>query len=257
MPKPSRPGMVLVPAGPFVMGSDEFPRETPRRVVDLPAYWIDRWPVTNADFARYVAQEGGPLPAGWIDGSPPPDKLDHPAMVNWVMADAYARWAGKRLPTEAEWEKASRGTDGRRYPWGDTFTAHHALTWETSSVTGARTESIHARPHGASPYGCEQMAGVVEEWCADWYDAHPGSTYRSLGYGTKYRVLKGGGWIFTMTHARCAYRCFELPDRPMAQFEILGAPGFRCAADATPEEARTAATRAGRAAAARTKAAAR
>jgi len=234
----SRAGMVLIPAGPFVMGSEEFPRETPRRAVELPAYWIDRFPVTNADFAGYVAaiDGAGPYPSGWVDGAPPPERLDHPAMVNWVLADAYARWAGKRLPTEAEWEKACRGTDGRRYPWGEEFTVDRALTWETSSMTGARTEPVTARPQGASPYGCEQMVGVVEEWCADWYDAHPGSAYRSHGYGTKYRVLKGGGWIFTMTHARCAYRCFELPDRPMEQFDILGGPGFRCAADADANE---------------------
>lgn len=225
-------GMILVPAGPFVMGSDEFPRETPRRTVELPAYWIDRYPVTNAQFEAFVSATGSEPAVGWVDGRPPAGELDHPAMVNWVLADAYARWAGKRLPTEAEWEKACRGVDGRRYPWGEAWDGERALTWETSSVTGARTEPVTARPAGASPYGCEQMVGGVEEWCADWYDAHAGASYRSHGYGTKYRVLKGGAWIFTQTHARCAYRCFEWPDRPMEQFAILGGPGFRCAADA-------------------------
>jgi gamma-glutamyl hercynylcysteine S-oxide synthase len=232
-----RDGMVLVPAGPFLMGSDEFAREAPPRVVDLPAFRIDRYPVTNDEYGAFVAGTGHREPVDWVGHRPRPGTWRHPAMVTWTDADAYAAWAGKRLPTEAEWEKAARGTDGRRYPWGNEWDTSRALTWETVAVTGNRTEPVDARPAGASPYGCEQMVGLLEEWVADWYAAYPGSAYRSLAYGERYRVLRGGAWIFTQTHARCAYRCFELPDRPPAEMEVLGAPTFRCAADVDPGEA--------------------
>jgi formylglycine-generating enzyme required for sulfatase activity len=223
--------MVRVPAGPFTLGSDEFARERPVHVVELPAFWIDRFPVTNEAFAAFVAATGHRAPVDWIDGSPRAGTDDFPVMVTWTDADGYARWAGKRLPTEAEWEKAARGTDGRRYPWGDEWDGTRARTWEIASVATERLEPVHARPSGASPYGAEQMVGLLEEWCADWYDAYPGSGYRSLGYGESYRVLRGGAWIFTQTHARCAYRCFELPSRPPEEMAVLGAPTFRCVRD--------------------------
>ncbi|MFM2105603.1 MAG: hypothetical protein RL338_635 [Chloroflexota bacterium] len=231
-----RSGMVLVPAGPFLMGSDEFPREGPVRTVELPDFWIDRYPVTNEAYRAFVAATGHRLPVDWVAGAPPAGHERHPVAVTWADAAAYARWAGKRLPSEAEWEKAARGTDGRRYPWGNEWDGERAYTWEQASVTGRRTEPVDARPAGASPYGCEQMVGLLEEWVEDWYDAYPGAAYRSLAYGRTYRVLRGGAWIFTQTHARCAYRCFELPDRPPHEMEVLGAPSFRCAADAAPGE---------------------
>jgi formylglycine-generating enzyme required for sulfatase activity len=230
--------MVFVSAGPFLMGSEEFPRETPLRSVVLEAFWIDRFPVTNATYQEFVKATGHRVPGDWTDGVFPAERADHPVMVAWTDADAYVRWAGKRLPTEAEWEKAARGTDGRRWPWGNEFSADRALTWETAAVTGARDESVKARPQGASPYGCEQMAGCVEEWVSDWYQAHPGSGYQSLAYGQHFRVLKGGAWIFGQTHARCAYRCFEIPDRGPEDF-ALGGPGFRCAVDATTSSLQT------------------
>jgi formylglycine-generating enzyme required for sulfatase activity len=222
--------MVRVPAGPFIMGSDEFARERPIHTRDLPAFWIDRFPVTNEAFLHFVRATGHRTPVDWVAGVPRPGTERHPVMVTWTDADAYAPWAGKRLPTEAEWEKAARGTDGRRYPWGETWDTSRARTWETTAV-GDRLEDVDARPSGASPYGAEQMVGLLEEWCADWYDAYPGSTYSSLGYGERYRVLRGGAWIFTQTHARCAYRCFELPSRPPEEMAVLGAPTFRCVRD--------------------------
>lgn len=231
-----REGMVLVPAGPFVMGSEEFARERPVHTVDLPAFWIDRFPVTNEGFAIFVGATAHRVPVDWVDGAPRPGTLRFPVMVTWTDADSYARWAGKRLPSEAEWEKAARGTDGRRYPWGNTWDTDKARTWETAVVADERLEPVDARPQGASPYGAEQMVGLLEEWCSDWYDAYPGSGYTSLGYGERFRVLRGGAWIFTQTHARCAYRCFELPSRPPEEMAVLGAPTFRCVTDARPGE---------------------
>src|SRR5690349_18436597 len=100
-----RGGMVLIPAGPFLMGSEEFPREGPVRTVDLPSFWIDRFPVTNEAYRVFVSATGHRLPVGWSSGQPPLGHDKHPVMVTWTDATAYAAWAGKRLPTEAEWEK--------------------------------------------------------------------------------------------------------------------------------------------------------
>jgi len=100
--------LVHVPEGYSWMGCDDFEREAPRRRVYVPEFWMDRYPVTNADFAEFVAETGWRQPSYWVDGAPPVGYHDHPVMVNWRGAAAYAEWAGKRLPTEAEWERAAR-----------------------------------------------------------------------------------------------------------------------------------------------------
>lgn len=220
--------MVLVPAGPFLMGDDRFPRESPKREVHVPGFWIDRYLVTNSEYLAFATEADAQRPAHWIDGRYPDGHDDHPAEVSWTMADVYARAHGKRLPTEVEWEKAARGTDGRLYPWGDQFRAELCLTWETSAVTGSHSEPVDARPGGASPFGCEQMVGLCEEWCSDEYRGYPGSEHVSRGYGVGMKVLRGGSWIFPVTHARCSYRCFEEPDLDTSGYAQLGGPGFRC-----------------------------
>lgn len=223
---------IEIPAGSFLMGDDRYVREAPKQEVWLATFWMDRFPVTNLQWLAYLNQSGIDAPHYWRGAHPPEGQSDHPVMVNWLEADAYARWAGRRLPTEAEWEKAARGSDGRRFPWGDRFEETRALTWETAGVTGVRSEPVTARPSGASPYGCEQMVGVAEEWVSDDYRALPGSTYSSRAYDTGLKVLRGGGWIFTQTHARCSYRCFESADLDGRGFVALGGPTFRCASDA-------------------------
>ncbi|MDQ2624072.1 MAG: formylglycine-generating enzyme family protein [Actinomycetota bacterium] len=226
--------MVRIPAGPAIVGSEEFPRETPRRTVQVDEFWIDVYPVTNAQFAAFIeANPGQHVPSYWLDGAPEPGTEDHPVMLAWRGADAYARWVGKRLPTEVEWEKAASGGDGRRFPWGDEFDASRTLTWETRAMTGAVVEPISTRPSGASPYGVMQMAGHTEEWCEDDYGPHPDSTYTTVGYGRGFKVLKGGASIFTQSHARIAYRCFEGPDVDDAFF-TFGGPTFRCASSTPP-----------------------
>jgi len=224
--------MILIPAGEFVMGDDRFERERPMRTVWVDDFYIDRYLVTNREFQVFLNETKYPTPTHWRNGGYPPGHDDHPAEVNWEQAAAYASHVGKRLPMETEWEKAARGTDGRIFPWGDEFDAGLALTWETSAVTGAHSEPVTARPAGASPYGCEQMVGLCEEWCADDYDAYPNAEYQSVGYGKGMKVLRGGSWIFPVTHARASYRCFESSDLATDGFGLLGGPGFRCAADA-------------------------
>jgi formylglycine-generating enzyme required for sulfatase activity len=226
--------MILIPAGPFIMGSEEYGPETPQRMVTLDAYYIDKYPVTNAEYKRFIDATGYRTPQGWQGNQYPESELDYPVqMVNWHDAQAYAAWAGKRLPTEAEWEKAARGTDGRRWPWGNEFDEARAATWETAVIYGTQTTPVTAHPEGASPYGVCEVAGQSEEWVEDWFDAHPGSTYHSMSYGRHFKVLKGGSWIFTQSHARCAYRCFERPDAGPFTPET-GGPSFRCVIDIPP-----------------------
>ncbi len=181
--------MVLVPEGPFLMGRPERDflaedHEKPQRMVTLSAYWIDVYPVTNARFARFLDADGYDDPQWWTPEGWAWKERHHvqqPAMwrqsgwdgadqpvagVSWFEAAAYARWAGRRLPTDAEWEKAARGTDGRRYPWGD--------DWPTAAVVNfnmqvGRTTPVGLYPDGVSPYGCHDMAGNVNNWVSDWY----------------------------------------------------------------------------------------
>lgn len=224
--------MVLIPAGEFIMGDDGFERERPQHTAWVEEFFMDRYPVTNHEFQAFLEESGYPVPTHWGNNTFPTGHDDHPAEVNWEQAHAYATHVGKRLPTEEEWEKAARGTDGRIFPWGDQFDVTRALTWETSAVTGSHSESVTARPSGASPYGCEQMVGLCEEWCVDDYDAYPDSNHQSVGFGKGMKVLRGGSWIFPVTHARASYRCFESADLATDGFALLGGPGFRCAADA-------------------------
>jgi formylglycine-generating enzyme required for sulfatase activity len=181
--------MVLIPAGTFLMGLPNkdllaLEHEKPEREVYLAAFWIDIYPVTNARFSLFLSKGGYEQPQWWSKegwawrsqrrirrsamwGQAGWDGPDQPvAGVSWYEADAYARWVGRRLPTDAGWEKAARGTDGRRYPWGD--------DWPTASVVNfnlqvGRTTPAGLYPDGASPYGCQDMAGNVNNWMSDWY----------------------------------------------------------------------------------------
>ncbi len=181
--------MVLVPAGPFIMGqpANAFlaeDHEKPQRTVHLSAFWIDVYPVTNSRFGRFLHAGGYDqqqwwTPEGWDwkcrqrVGQPAQwgqagwDGADQPvAGVSWYEADAYARWAGRRLPTDAEWEKAARGTDGRPYPWGDAWPTPALANFDSAI---GRTTPVGLYPGGVSPYGCHDMAGNVNNWTSDWY----------------------------------------------------------------------------------------
>lgn len=164
--------MVLVPAGEFKMGSgpDEVwvnKDEGPQRVVNLPAFFIDQLEVTNRQYKQFTDATGWQAPQSWMKGMYPENADFLPVTsVTWWDASAYARWAKKRLPTEAEWEKAARGTDGRRYPWGDEFAADFANNDRDLLPAGAKAA-------GTSPYGVLDMAGNVAEWTASAYELYP------------------------------------------------------------------------------------
>jgi len=184
--------MVRVPAGKFLYGDD-------KNEVELPEFWIDKAPVTNAEYARFVAETGHKPPKHWEGKTPRKKTTDHPVVnVSWHDAVAYAKWAGGRLPTEQEWEKAARGTDGREYPWGG-WAKGHCNSWEAGMHE--TTPVGQYSPQGDSPYGCADMAGNVWEWTAS--EGEPGRDRR---------VLCGGSWRYIQRYARCVSRGRSIPD---------------------------------------------
>ena len=197
--------MALVPAGEFVMGSDDYDNERPRHRVYLDAYYIDKLEVTNALFKRFTEATKRLAPDYWSNGNF--NGASQPVVgVTWHDANDYCQWAGKRLPTEAEWEKAARGTDGRKYPWGE--------HWDPSQANGEarlrKTATVGSYPGGVSPYGAHDMAGNTWEWVADWYDKdyYQRSPERNPGgpESGDTRVLRGGSWLSSPLALRAAYR---------------------------------------------------
>lgn len=222
--------MVYVPAGEFVMGSETgHADEKPPHRVYLDAFFIDRYPVTNAEYKKFVEAAGRKPPSHWQNGKIPPGKETHPVVnVSWNDAAAYAAWAGKRLPTEAEWEKAASWdplkNEKRVYPWGDRFDA--ALCNSKESGIGGTTPVGKYSPQGDSPYGAADMAGNVWEWCADWYDSgyyknSPKQNPTGPSSGPS-RVRRGGSWYVSVNLVRASYRGRSVPD---SWDDYLG---FRC-----------------------------
>lgn len=221
--------MVYISEGGFLYGEN-------KEKIDLLAYWIDKTPVTNGEFARFV-QENGYMttaektgigcanirgkwedieganwryPAGYELGSIE-NKLDHPVVqVSWEDAVAYAKWSGKRLPTEQEWEKAARGKDGREYPWGDLKPTVELCNF--GKHEGRTTPVGKYSPQGDSPFGCVDMSGNVWEWTAS-------------GEGINGRVLRGGGWSHPAENVRLFLRSIHDSD------ERYDTDGFRCVSD--------------------------
>ena len=221
-------GMVWIPAGEFTMGSDWYDIESPVRVVHVDGFWIDRLPVSNRDFLAYVTDTKAPWVPDWPEGGPPPDLLDHPVeRVAWAQARQYAEWAGKRLPTEAEWEKAARGTDGRIWPWGEVFIEEHANVWDSAKALGRTTIPNGVLEGNRSPDGLVDMVGNVEERVEDRLLPYPGSSASSPSTAVECRVLRGGSWFYTNEFARCSFRRGALPE--FSGYELAGGPGFRCA----------------------------
>lgn len=237
--------LVCVPAGEFWMGAAEGdlaadPDERPRHRVSLDAYWIDRSEVTNAMFAGCVAarachaREYSPYLWGvrLPNGTPyygESDYSDYPViMLDSDEADAYCRWAGRRLPSEAEWEKAARNPQGGLYPWeGDLDCAHANFLGCEKHPLGVTALAL-----GASSYGAQHMAGNLWEWVADWYDP----AYYSISPASnppgplngEYRTLRGGGWNSISLDLRVSNRSTGKPEHTTD-----GAIGIRCALGAT------------------------
>jgi formylglycine-generating enzyme required for sulfatase activity len=285
-------GTVLIPAGPFVMGSNKLPNkdesigvgtikpwyldEHPAHQVNLKSYYMDRYEVTNAQYEKFVAATGHTPPIMWgengylldlkkqalprldidrirrlavrtfrldmdtrtMEKQALLDAIDkrlrylgkEPIVdVSWHDADAYCTWAGKRLPSEAEWEKAARGKNGREFPWGAKWAAGNSNTGEESWDDGVAP--VGSYPKDKSPYGVFDMAGNVSEWVEDWYQPYPGTDYKSKAFGKRYKVLRGAAWGREGHYAmhqfqRGAYRFYLDPDSTLEDV------GFRCARSA-------------------------
>jgi formylglycine-generating enzyme required for sulfatase activity len=227
--------MIRIPAGEFIMGTDErFSDEGPQHVVYLGDYLIDRYPVTNLQYQQFIEATHRRAPAHFEGRGHPPGKADHPVVqVSWFDARDYCAWAGKRLPTETEWEKAARGTDGRPFPWGEYFDIVRANTpvrWSALERRGDTTP-VGAFPQGASPYGLHDVTGNVWEWTASWYKPYPGNDRPSENYGEIYRVLKGGSW-WDCSFYKCGISA-PVYNRGFFSARVRNDTfGFRCASDA-------------------------
>ncbi len=223
--------MVLVPAGEFIMGSEKGDEdEAPAHRVYLNAFYIDKFEVTNGRFAKYVEAIQSEPPWGFTDKETPMIHAERPVRwVSWMDAMSYCLWLGKRLPTEAEWEKAARGTDERTYPWGnDPPTPVHAVYGLKEG--GAETVSVIGNHHmGQSPYGVQDLAGNLYEWVMDWYADNfysnsPAINPRGPGEGTA-KVQRGGSYINTPYRLRSSFRTKGDPTEQDPNV------GFRCAQD--------------------------
>ncbi len=265
------PAEVLVPGGPFVMGTSAHPwaldNERPAHQVQVPPFWLDTAPVTNDDYQQFIAAGGYDEPCWWhptgwqhrqTAGLTAPlfwqqngrewlrrrfSRLepvpgDEPVMhVSWYEADAYARWAGKRLPTESEWEKAARhdpATDTvRQYPWGDDDATAERANLGQDHLQPA---PAGAYPAGVSPLGIHQLIGDVWEWTSSDFSPYPGFVgwpyreYSEVFFGPEYKVLRGGSFAADRVACRGTFRNWDYPIRR----QIFA--GFRCARDAAPGE---------------------
>jgi formylglycine-generating enzyme required for sulfatase activity len=196
----------------------------------LGAFYLDKFEVTVIRYGKFLAATKRPLPRHWAEVNPARDEARPVIGVSWQSADAYCRWAGKRLPTEAEWEKAARGTDARLYPWGSELpTSRHGnfgKRW-----TGYETlDPVGSHPLGKSPYGIEDLAGNVWEWVADWYHRayyrqSPPRNPPGPDKGDE-KVFRGGGWNHDAFLSRSSLRNRDEPDTQ------INSIGFRCAMDA-------------------------
>lgn len=248
--------LLYIPSGAFWMGSAESelltePDEFPQRRVSLPEFWIDQTEVTNRQYARCVAAGACAAPPAELEPDDPApyygqtEFSEYPVVnVSWGEAEAYCEWAGRRLPTEAEWERAARSRDGRTYPWGwFGFAMDDRLnfcdlecpySWPGVQVSDGygRTAPVGSYPKGASPYGALDMAGNVWEWTNDWYDSAAYATQPteqpSGPEQGRYKVVRGGSWLDgplgdRLSFFRVANRHWQPPDARLSYI------GFRCA----------------------------
>jgi len=241
------PEMIYIPGGEFLMGSDPqrdpdaYKNEQPQHSLYLTGYYIAKTPVTNAQYMACVKANGCDHPKHWVDGQPPRGKENHPVVnVSWHDAMAYCRRLSElsgqpyTLPSEPEWEKAARGSDGRIYPWGDRWDGAKCNSRENGRM---ETTPVDAYPLGASPYGLLDCAGNVLEWTISLWGGWDGELAR-LQFGYPYdctdgredtaadddifRVLRGGCWQYVSLAVRCAYRSVFYPP---ARHNVFG---FRC-----------------------------
>ncbi len=219
--------MIFVPAGEFIMGATskvENPSsdELPAHKVYVKAFYVDKYETTNAEYKRFIDAVRYKVPDHWKNGLYPKGKDNYPVYnVTWEDAMNYCKWKGKRLPSEAEWEKAARGTDGGIYPWGNKFDHSKANTMERGD--GKSLSPVGSFESGKSPYGVYDMAGNVWEWVQDYYEPYQQQVETNEFYGKKFRVIRGGSAHFNAYSARTTNRNIVFP---YYRYFLVG---FRCA----------------------------
>lgn len=233
---PTSPGndeveLVQIPAGEFTMGHKGSYDTLPERRVHLPTFFIDKYEVTNIRYKRFIDATGHKVPWSqepaaaayiwdWQKRLYPSGNGDDPVvLVSWEDALAFCGWAGKTLPTEAQWEKAARGPHGYTYPWGDTWVVGKANTSESKL---GQTSPVGAFKEDVSPYGVHDMGGNVSEWVQEWFAPYPGNPMISYEEKEKYKVLRGGSWDYYYSIAAAHHRQYALP---LSQMTAIG---FRC-----------------------------
>ncbi|MEK6709850.1 MAG: SUMF1/EgtB/PvdO family nonheme iron enzyme [Nitrospinota bacterium] len=222
-PPSSTEAMALIPGGEFEMGPPPRRRNGAARV-RVSSFLLDKFEVTNAQYGAFVRAARAPEPPFWNAARFAGHALPV-AGVTWDEARAFCRWAGKRLPTEAEWEYAARaGAEGRLYPWGDKFEERNAVYGLVPNAGGPKT--VGRRPGGASLHGVEDLSGNVWEWVEDPFRPIPGEGAPLARGGIIYRTLRGGSWVNAQGEMTTASRTGDRPDRRLPAY------GFRCAKDA-------------------------
>ena len=240
-PKPPK-DMIYVPSGDFLMGSDDidteakslqygnkkpwFANEGPQRKVYLKGFFFDKYEVSNKRYKQFIDETRHEPPPHFINVDISSIENMPVVYVTWFDARSFCAWEGKRLPSEAEWEKAARGTEGRKFPWGDDY---DSLKVNGSGNHGGPMD-VTSLEEGKSPYGAHHMSGNVYEWTASWYEKYEGNKYDDDEYGKNFMVVRGGGWgglghYSLNIYLRTTYR-YPIP--PEGKFDDLG---FRCAKD--------------------------
>jgi serine/threonine-protein kinase len=231
--------LIFIPAGDFLMGSantdlQAFGNEKPQHTVSVTAFWIDQTEITNAQYQTCVAAQACTKPTSFGSATRPeyfnnPPYANYPVIwINWRQAQTYCAWAGRRLPTESEWEKAARGSDGRSYPWGNQSPDNTLLNYNSAAKD---TAAVGSFPSGASPYGVFDMAGNVVEWVAGfYYDSYfpliSNTVTPTPSFHGGVRVLRSSAWDDLFENIRIASRRFS-----NAETNAFNDVGFRCASD--------------------------
>jgi formylglycine-generating enzyme required for sulfatase activity len=220
--------MVLVPAGAFTMGDDE---NSPQREVYLDSFYIDQYEVTTARYAKFLAATGSVRPPDEWESLNAAKGAELPVIgVDWNDADAYCKWAGRRLPTDSEWEKAARGSDARRYPWGDESPSLERANYDNASPVAYEggLMAVGKHPAGRSPYGVDDLAGNAAEWTYDWFsESFPASAVRNPRGpdNGEQKAIRGGGRFDSGDRISPTKRYHASPDTRGSDI------GFRCARD--------------------------
>jgi formylglycine-generating enzyme required for sulfatase activity len=218
--------MKLIPAGEFIMGSNKDKFASPEHKVNLPAYYMDVYEVTFEQWIKFLTESKYPAESDWQRYFTVGREEYPVANLTLDDAKAYAKWAGKRIPTEAEWEKAGRGPDGFLYPWGNTWDPTKTNTGEWGK---ADTVRVGERKLDRSPYGIQDMMGNVQEWTVDELKPYPGSKYRNEeAFKRGYYVARGASYVMWPSRGGGMFLYSRSAYFPKAQYGI----GFRCVKDA-------------------------